>query len=192
MKASVKYKVIYRHKDSYSISEMCRFFEVSRSGYYDFVNRLDTPAKDLPLDQMIQQCQEQCRNTYGYRRVHIWLERQGVHKNPKTVLRIMRKYNLLAVIRCRKYKHYRDTLHRYPNLLNRNFHADRPKACRTGKRISGQSIRLFGMNHPEAGLKKSSGSACLTKNYKHIEKTVNSNFNLYERKNCGLFVFRRR
>ena len=74
MKASVKYKVIYRHKDSYSISEMCRFFEVSRSGYYDFVNRLDTPAKDLPLDQMIQQCQEQCRNTYGYRRVHIWLE----------------------------------------------------------------------------------------------------------------------
>ena len=38
----------------------------------------------------------------------------------------MRKYNLLAVIRCRKYKHYRDTLHRYPNLLNRNFHADRP------------------------------------------------------------------
>ena len=126
MKASVKYKVIYRHKDSYSISEMCRFFEVSRSGYYDFVNRLDTPAKDLPLDQMIQQCQEQCRNTYGYRRVHIWLERQGVHKNPKTVLRIMRKYNLLAVIRCRKYKHYRDTLHRYPNLLNRNFHADRP------------------------------------------------------------------
>ena len=126
VKASVKYKVIYRHKDSYSISEMCRFFEVSRSGYYDFVNRLDTPAKDLPLDQMIQQCQEQCRNTYGYRRVHIWLERQGVHKNPKTVLRIMRKYNLLAVIRCRKYKHYRDTLHRYPNLLNRNFHADRP------------------------------------------------------------------
>ena len=126
MKASVKYKVIYRHKDSYSISEMCRFFEVSRSGYYDFVNRLDTPAKDLPLDQMIQQCQEQCRNTYGYRRVHIWLERQGVHKNPKTVLRIMRKYNLLAVIRCRNYKHYRDTLHRYPNLLNRNFHADRP------------------------------------------------------------------
>lgn len=38
------------------------------------------------------------------------------------------------------------------------------------KRISGQSIRLFGMNHPEAGLKKSSGSACLTKNYKHIKK----------------------
>ncbi len=33
MKASVKYKVIYRHREKYSISEMCRFFGVSRSGY---------------------------------------------------------------------------------------------------------------------------------------------------------------
>ena len=126
MKASVKYKVIYRHKDLYSISEMCRFFKVSRSGYYDFVDRLNHTAKDLPLAQMIQKCQEQCRGTYGYRRVHIWLERQGVHKNPKTVLRVMRKYNLLASVRRRKYIHYGQTLHRYPNLLNRDFHADRP------------------------------------------------------------------
>lgn len=126
MKASVKYKVIYRHKDSYSISEMCRFFEVSRSGYYDFVNRLDMPAKDLSLAQMIQKCQEQCRGTYGYRRVHIWLERQGVYKNPKTILRVMRKYNLLAVVRRRRYKHYGEPLYRYPNLLNRNFYADKP------------------------------------------------------------------
>ena len=126
MKASVKYKVIYRHKDIYPISEMCRFFEVSRSGYYDFVNRLDIPAKDLLLAQMIQVCQKQSRNTYGYRRVHIWLERQGMHKNPKTILRIMRKYNLLSVVCRRKYKRYGDALHRYPNLLDRNFSANRP------------------------------------------------------------------
>lgn len=126
VKASVKYKVIYRHKDTYSISEMCRFFGVSRSGYYGFVNKMDVPAKDLSLAQIIQQCQEECHNTYGYRRVHIWLERQGIHKNPKTVLRIMRKYNLLAAIRRRKYRRYGEIIHRYPNLLNRNFHADRP------------------------------------------------------------------
>ena len=41
--------VIYRHKDKYSISEMYRFFSVSRSGYYGYVKRMDTPAKDLPL-----------------------------------------------------------------------------------------------------------------------------------------------
>lgn len=126
MKASVKYKVIYRHKDSYSISEMCRFFDVSRSGYYDFINRLDTPAKDMPLAQMIEECQKRCCSTYGYRRVHIWLERQGIHRNPKTVLRIMQKYNLLSVVRRKKYKRYGESLHRYPNLLNRDFHADKP------------------------------------------------------------------
>ena len=32
MRASVKYLIIYRHKDKYSISEMCRFFSVSRRG----------------------------------------------------------------------------------------------------------------------------------------------------------------
>ena len=38
----------------------------------------------------------------------------------------MQKYNLLSVIRRKKYRNYGDYLHRYPNLLNRDFHADRP------------------------------------------------------------------
>ena len=118
--------VIYRHKDKYSISEMCRFFNVSRSGYYDYVKRMNIPAKDLPLAKKIQECQERCGKTYGYRRVHIWLERQGIHHNPKTILRIMQKYNLLSVIRRKRYRNYGDYLHRYPNLLNRDFKADRP------------------------------------------------------------------
>ena len=126
MKASVKYKVIYRHREKYSISEMCRFFEVSRSGYYDYVRRMDVPAKDLPLAEKIRECQSVCRNTYGYRRVHIWLERNGIHCNPKTVLRVMNKYNLLSVIRRKRYVKYGEYLHRYPNLLNRNFAAERP------------------------------------------------------------------
>ena len=126
MKASVKYKVIYRHRDKYSVSEMCRFFDVSRSGYYDYVKRMDVPAKDLPLAEQIKECQIECRNTYGYRRVHIWLERNGIHCNPKTVLRVMNKYNLLSVIRRKRYVKYGETLHRYPNLLNRNFAAERP------------------------------------------------------------------
>ena len=126
MKASVKYTVIYRHRNQYSISEMCRFFEVSRSGYYDFVRRMDRPAKDLPLAEKIRECQSECRNTYGYRRVHIWLERNGLHCNPKTVLRVMNKYNLLSVVRRRRYVKYGNTLHKYPNLLNRDFTAQRP------------------------------------------------------------------
>ena len=118
--------VIYRHKEKYSISEMCRFFEVSRSGYYDYVKRMDIPAKDLPLAEKIRECQEKCGKTYGYRRVHIWLERQGIHKDPKTILRVMQKYNLLSVIRRRKYHKYTEYLHRYENLWKQDFYANRP------------------------------------------------------------------
>ena len=126
MKASVKYRVIYRCKEKYGISEMCRFFGVSRSGYYNYVKHMDVPAKDLPLADRIRECQAECRSTYGYRRVHIWLERNGIHCNPKTVLRIMNKYNLLSVIRRKRYVKYAGALHRYPNLLNRNFVVDKP------------------------------------------------------------------
>ena len=118
--------VIYRHKDKYSISEMCRFFGVSRSGYYGYVSRMDVPAWDLPLAEKIKECQDECGKTYGYRRVHIWLERQGICRNPKTVLRVMQKYGLLSVIRRKKYRNYGECLHKYPNLLNRDFNAEKP------------------------------------------------------------------
>ena len=38
----------------------------------------------------------------------------------------MQKYNLLSVIRKKKYKYVSKHLHRYPNLLNRNFTANKP------------------------------------------------------------------
>ncbi len=126
MRTSVKYLVIYRYKDKYLISEMCRFFKVSRSGYYGFVSRMNIPAFDLPLAEKIKECQEECGRTYGYRRVHIWLERQGIHHNPKTILRVMQKYDLLSMIRRKKYRNYGEYLHKYPNLLNRDFSAERP------------------------------------------------------------------
>ena len=118
--------VIYRHKEKYSISEMCRFFGVSRSGYYGYVARMDMAARDLPLAEKIRECQNECGKTYGYRRVHTWLERHNIYRNPKTVLRVMQKYGLLSVIRRKKYRNYGEHLHKYPNLLNRDFSAQRP------------------------------------------------------------------
>ena len=79
-----------------------QIFEVSRSGYYGFVNRIDKPANDLELSELIRECQAETKQTYGYRRVAIWLERKGVNHDPKTILRVMNKYNLLSVVRRRK------------------------------------------------------------------------------------------
>ena len=106
---------------------MCRFFGVSRSGYYGFARRLGRSEKDAVLAQCIAQQQDKCFQTYGYRRMHLWLERQGIHHNPKTILRIMKKYGLLSEIRRpRKWRQMGQQLHKYQNLLNRNFHAEAP------------------------------------------------------------------
>ena len=128
MRAAVKYLAIYRHREKYTIITMCKFFEVSRSGYYDFVKRMDKPDHDEALAKEIAECQQQARKTYGYRRVQIWLDNvKGKHLNPKSVLRVMNKYGLLSEIRRRrKYKIMGQQLHKYENLLNRDFHADKP------------------------------------------------------------------
>lgn len=105
---------------------MCKFFEVSRSGYYAFLKQMNIPDRDLPLAEKIRECQKESHRTYGYHRVHIWLERQGIYRNPKTVLRVMQKYSLLSVVRRKKFKYVSEHLHKYSNLLNREFETERP------------------------------------------------------------------
>jgi len=123
----VKYAVIHRHREKYTVSDMCRFFGVSRSGYYDFVHRLGRPERDADLAEEIRQQQKNSQCTYGYRRIQLALATKGIRRNPKTVLRVMKKYNLLSEIRRRRrWVNMGQQLHRYENLLNRQFQADRP------------------------------------------------------------------
>ena len=127
MKAEIKYTAIRRYAYKYSVKQMCEFFEVSRSGYYAFVKRKSIYSREQELMCLIAQCQQETNGTYGYRRVCIWLQRHERQVNHKAVLRIMNKYGLLSHIRRRKkYRRMGEQLHRYCNLLNRNFSAARP------------------------------------------------------------------
>ena len=116
------------NRNRYSVSAMCRFFGVSRSGYYDYVNRLDQPTNDAVLVEIIREQQEKCDRTYGYRRMWKWLKKvKKINRNPKTILRIMKKHELLSEIRRRrKWRQMGQQLHKYENLLNRAFQAERP------------------------------------------------------------------
>ena len=129
MRPSAKYAVIHRHRNEYPVSVMCRFFQVSRSGYYDYVHRLGRPEKDAALAEIIAEQRERSFGTYGYRRMCLALEKLGIHRNPKTILRIMEKYGLLSGIRrCRKWQQMGQQIHKYENLLNREFRADKPNS----------------------------------------------------------------
>lgn len=96
MKPNFKYAVIHRHRECYPLKQMCQFFEVSRSGYYKYVKQLVHPQKDFELAEKIRAKQEVCQKTYGYRRMKRWLDSEEIVKNPKTILRIMYKYDLLS------------------------------------------------------------------------------------------------
>lgn len=124
----LKYRVIERFRGKYSIEAMCRAFEVSRSGYYAWRNRQTKEAKDQWLTDLITNCQQRCKQTYGCRRVRRWLQPQtGKRVNLKAILRIMRKYDLLSQIRWRRpYVHYKQAVHKYPNLLQRVFEQPLP------------------------------------------------------------------
>lgn len=125
----MKYHVIHLHREEYPISAMCKILGVSRSGYYDFVRRSNRPEADAELGRVIREQQRHCRQSYGYRRMWLWLERQGIHRNAKTVLRVMKKYGLLSEIRRRrKWVQMGQEVHKYKNLLNRDFHADKPNS----------------------------------------------------------------
>lgn len=122
--------MIFQHRQQYSIVAMCRFFEIARSAYYAWVARLDQPDRDADRLALIQQAYQASRQTYGYRRIQLWLQReQGLYLNHKTVLRLMRKLGLQSVVRKRKFHpKLKDTPyhHRYPNLLQRDFQAQGP------------------------------------------------------------------
>lgn len=108
---------------------MCKFFGVSRSSYYAFVHRLGRPEQDAALAEVIAKQRERSFRTCVYRRMWLWLKKQDIFCNLKTVLRIMKKYDLLSEIRRRrKWQQRGQQAHKYKNLLNRDFHASKPNS----------------------------------------------------------------
>ena len=124
----LKYRVIERFRGKYSVEAMGEVFEVSRSGYYAWRKRQERGAKDQWLAELIVERQKKCRQTCGIRRVRRWIQRQaGKNVNLKAILRLMRKLNLLSVVRRRRpYTRCQQAVHKYPNLLNRCFDQVKP------------------------------------------------------------------
>jgi len=82
---------------SLSIERMCQLAQVSRAGYYRFLQGRAPVEEDMILRSAIQQIVLENRGLYGYRRVTVKLRRQGMIANHKRVIRLMREDNLLAI-----------------------------------------------------------------------------------------------
>ena len=60
MRPKVKYGVIHRHRSEYPISVMCKFFEVSRSGYYDIPSNSKSGTGHDPLGHEEREKESRC------------------------------------------------------------------------------------------------------------------------------------
>ena len=80
------------------MTQMCRFFGVSRSGYYDYLKRGEKPDHNAEVAEMIQERREQrYGRSLGCRRMQRWLlAEKGVKRNYKTIWRIMQQYGMLS------------------------------------------------------------------------------------------------
>jgi len=80
-----------------SIALTCRTLGVPRSWfYYRRQPRQPRPLRRPQLTPAIQQVLAQCPPSYGYRRIHALLRRQGIHCNRKTVYHHLKRQAWLA------------------------------------------------------------------------------------------------
>jgi transposase InsO family protein len=67
------------------------------------------------------------KGRYGYRRITAELHNRNLPLNHKTVQRLMKELGLVCHVRMKKYRSYKGEVGKIaPNLLNRNFTADKP------------------------------------------------------------------
>jgi len=82
---------------SLSIERMCQLAQVSRAGFYRWLQEPTPVEEEIEVRSVIQQIAIEHRRRYGYRRIAAELRRRGMGVNHKRVARIMREDNLLAV-----------------------------------------------------------------------------------------------
>ena len=109
---------------------MCQVLEVSRSGYYKWLNKAKSKNQlfNEELKLKIAEIYWQHKGRYGSPRIHKQLRKEGYAINIKRVTRLMRIMGLKAIQK-RKFKKTTNSNHNLPikeNLLNRKFDIKKP------------------------------------------------------------------
>jgi putative transposase len=82
----------------HTIDELCRAFEVSRSGYYDWSKRREEPGpralQDAALRPQITAIHQEHEGTYGSPRIHRELAHTGLRHGRNRIARLMRELGL--------------------------------------------------------------------------------------------------
>jgi putative transposase len=126
-----------RPGDAPAVVQMCEWLGVSKSGYYEWLSRPQSAAAERRelLKLKIRALFKFNNEEYGYRRMHAVLVRGGEDCCPELVRQLMRE---LGLVPCQP-KPWRRSLTEQdgqagpiPDLVNRDFTADKPGAKMVG------------------------------------------------------------
>jgi transposase InsO family protein len=127
-----KYKAIqfYDETESWPVEWMCRSLEVSRAGYYKWLNHeiTEEEKENEIITQLIREYDERFNHTLGYRRMTGYINRLN-HKQygEKRIRRLMQKMGIHSIIRPKKKQYQKNEPEiAAENVLKRDFNASRP------------------------------------------------------------------
>ena len=126
----MRFQFIDERRDKFPVTLMCNVLGVSPSGYYAWRERPPSAREmaNRTLYKKIEAVYNESRGVYGSPRIYHELDKQGVACSENRVARLMR----LRGLRAKQIKRFKTTTKRNkahpvaPNLLKRDFAADRP------------------------------------------------------------------
>lgn len=129
--AVAKYEFVYEYRESYAIATLCQVLNVSRSGFYAWLDRRSSgctrQASEDTLDELVLQAFEARKGRSGSPGLTLDLADEGHMYNRKTIAKSLQRQGLRAKA-AKKFKVTTDSNHNKPvapNLLKQDFTADR-------------------------------------------------------------------
>ena len=123
----MKYAFIKSGKCKAPLTKQFDWLDVSSSGYYDWLNRPEQPARRSQrksvIDEAVRIAYEDRKHRYGSPRLHVHLNESGFAVALNTVAESMRRQGLVAKAG-RKFKATTNSAHKLPvspNLLDQDF-----------------------------------------------------------------------
>lgn len=132
----MKYAWIKQHAAKFPVKRLCCLVNVSRSAYYDWLDRSPTATEkeDRALTEMIVKAFKKSRATYGTRRLKRELFKHDRITSRRRIGRLMREAELVCKTR-RNFKATTNSRHDFPiaeNRLDREFKVSNPNQVYTG------------------------------------------------------------
>jgi transposase InsO family protein len=127
----VRFRWIQEQAGEFEVSIMCEVLQVSRSGYYAWVDRPASARVERQgrLIEQIRQSHQDSDGTYGSPRIHQDLLEQGNQVCVNTVAKLMKQADIRSIMHWQFVVHTTDSNHDQPiapNVLDREFQAELP------------------------------------------------------------------